>query len=182
MTFLFASYETTAASLTFCLYLLAKFPEYQQKIRAELSQTSSIQTVSVYREALRLYPPAYMLARELVDNITIDNRLLKKKENVIVSVYGIHRHTAIWSKPDEFIPERFTTQYDIKANKFAFIPFGYGKRVCSGMQLAMIEAELVLKKLLTHFHFTQIEEKELNLEAMVTLHPKESLRLKIKAI
>lgn len=172
MTFIFAGYETTAASLAFCFYLLAKHQESQQIIRLQVD--SSDYTLAVYKEALRLYPPAYMLAREVVHPHQLAGNHLKVGENVLLSVHGIHKHPQFWSNPHAFLPERFLNS---DMHKFAYIPFGYGKRVCSGMQLAMREAVIVLEKLLSHFQFSLHTRDELQVNAMVTLHPKNAVNL-----
>jgi enediyne biosynthesis protein E7 len=186
MTFIFAGYETTAASLAFCFYLLAKYKPHQQKIRDGSLIGSSEHAGCAYREALRLYPPAYMLAREVLQDDQLEALAVKKGDNLILSLYEIHRHTNYWKNANEFIPERFlkTNHSGTSANrhKFAFIPFGYGKRICSGMQLAFIEASIVLEKLLSHFTFSLSKHSNLAIEAMVTLHPKGEVNLIVEAI
>lgn len=182
MTFIFAGYETTAASLAFCFYLLAKHQYHQQKIRDELGGGSSKHAACVYREALRLYPPAYMLAREVLQENEFNGLVLKKGENLILSLYEIHRHKKYWVNGDDFTPERFLKANYSDRHKFSFIPFGYGKRVCSGMQLAFIEAGIVLEKILKDFRFSLQDKVSLSVEAMVTLHPKGALNLMVEAI
>lgn len=176
MTFIFAGYETTAASLSFCFYLLAKHPHYQEKIRQQLPNYTSY----VYKEALRLYPPAYMLAREVVHPNQLFHYHLKKGQNIILSIHEIHKHNLYWENPDEFKPERFSKSNEL--NKFSYLPFGYGKRICSGIQLAMMEANVILEKLINNFNFTLPKNSELRVEAMVTLHPKNNLNLIVESI
>jgi len=178
MTFLFAGYETTAASLAFTGYLLAKHPNYQQQIREDTNEM----TAAVYREALRLYPPAYMLARELRYQQMLGERLLGKGDNVILSLRELHRHEQFWPNGHDFMPERFLNTESLVKHKFAYLPFGYGKRVCSGMQLAMLEADIFLKKILTHYQLSLPETSELQLEAMVTLHPGSQLNLLVNKL
>lgn len=180
MTFIFAGYETSAASFAFCFYLLAKYPLHQQMIREETGVGSSVYVQAAYREALRLYPPAYMLAREVMHDHRLADAWLRKKDNVIVSLYKMHRHQHFWPNADQYMPRRFLPSNHHENHKFAFLPFGYCKRVCSGMQLAMIEATIVIKKLLQHFTFSlPDEDKGLQVKALVTLHPKNQVNLNI---
>lgn len=177
MTFIFAGYETSAASLTFSLYLLAKHPEWQSRIR-ESQQSEAV--VAVYREALRLYPPAYMLAREVTHAHLMGEHSLRKADNVIISVRETHRHHDYWHESHSFLPERFLKTNPVKRHKFSFIPFGYGKRICSGMQLAMIEAEIVLTRVIQQFHFKLTDDADLPIASMVTLHPNKPVKLTIE--
>lgn len=187
MTFLFAGYETTAASLTFCLYLLAEHPAYQDNILNESHTVNTYQlnqiksaamTAAIYRESLRLYPPAWILAREATKHDAYANQKINRGDNLILSIYQIHRHNDFWVNANDFIPERFMKNDEtIKKNKFAFIPFGYGKRICSGMQLAMLEATVVLLKIFKSIRLHPILNGNLKLDAMVTLHPQGKVML-----
>lgn len=105
MTFLFAGFETTAASLTSSFYLLAKYPELQEKII--LDDKKKTYTIAVYKEALRLYPPAWMLARQAVTDTMLGDQFIRKGDNIFLSVREIHRHKEEWEKPDACMPERF---------------------------------------------------------------------------
>ncbi len=177
MTFLFAGFETTAASLSFCFFLLGKHPAIQQRIADEaksinIHELDSLKkahyTMACYREALRLYPPAWILAREATENTLLTNTQIKKGDVVILAIREIHRHPDFWRDATEFMPERFLD--NTTRHKFSFIPFGYGKRICSGMQLAMLEATILLSKICSAFEIHSIED-HLSLEAMITLHP-----------
>ncbi len=182
MTFMFAGYETTAASLSFCLYLLASHQDAQQQASEEAQAGKTEYINAVYREALRLYPPAYMLAREALHEHQLADAKVKKGDNLILSLFELHRHPAFWQDSHQFIPARFLQPSHGETSRFAFFPFGYGKRVCSGMQLAMMEAAVILQALITHFKFKLPENSELKLEAMVTLHPQGRLDLLIERL
>jgi cytochrome P450 len=187
MTFLFAGYETTAASLAFCFYLLANNKNCQKNIFSEtnnsLTSLADIKklsyTAAVYKEALRLFPPAWILAREVVSKDTIAGHQLSIGDNVILCTKEIHRHKDFWPDQDNFMPERFLSR-DNRLHKFDFIPFGMGQRICSGNQLAMVESVNLLARLCKHYEFSIAENFTIETEAMVTLHPKNGIMLKVK--
>jgi cytochrome P450 len=182
MTFIFAGFETTAASLAFCLYLLGKHQNQQKLLRNEKKAGNNEYTTCVYREALRLYPPAYMLAREVTTSHVVHKVTLKKGDNIIISLFGAQRHPDFWTDSEDFLPQRFAKTNNVEQHRFSFLPFGYGKRVCSGMQLAMMEASIIIDKLISQFSFSSAENSNLQLDAMVTLHPGGPIHLKVESL
>lgn len=188
-TFLFAGFETTAASIAFSFYLLAKHPETQHHVYQEISQTlpSNAQltlqhlktmkyTQAVYQESLRLYPPAWILAREVKTTTTLGGTRIRPGTIILINVRGLHRHPGYWSSPNEFLPERFMNTS--LTHKYAYIPFGMGKRICSGVQLAMCEATYFISKMLLDFKFELKEHGRLRTKAMVTQHPETKIEIK----
>src|SRR5262249_9013218 len=117
MTFLFAGHETTAASLAFTFLLLAQNPEYQKPIADGDENT----TLDVYKESLRLYPPAYMLAREATRNATLLGTPVRKGDQLILGITELHRNPRFFDNANEFVPERFRQRMK---HPLAFIPFG----------------------------------------------------------
>jgi cytochrome P450 len=174
MTFLFAGFETTAASLASSLYLIAKYPELQEKIIGDDDKKSY--TTAVYKEALRLYPPAWMLARQAVTDTLLCEQNIAKGDNIFLSVREIHRHPDYWSLPDSCKPERFFL--DDKP-RFSFLPFGMGKRICSGHAMAMMEAVLAISRLCQRYQFSLPDNQPLKMQAMVTLHPVGNINLRV---
>jgi len=174
MTFLFAGFETTAASLTSCLYLIAKHPELEEKIIRDDDKKSY--TTAVYKEALRLYPPAWMLARQAVTDTLLCEQNIAKGDNIFLSVREIQRHPECWDSPDSCKPERFLL--DDKP-RFSFIPFGMGKRICSGHAMAMMEAVLAISRLCQLYQFSLPGNQPLKIQAMVTLHPAGNVNLRV---
>lgn len=194
MTFLFAGFETTAASLTFCFYLLAKSKNAQEFIRKESANFKEGQnleldqirgyyyTIAAYKEALRLFPPAWILARQAGKDDVIGSHIVKKNDNIIICIRQIHRKSQLWSNPHSFVPERFMLKDEHAAwrkNKCAFMPFGVGQRICSGHQLAMLEAINAIVQLCRQFVFSNETEHEIPIEAMVTLMPKNPVYIKV---
>ena len=174
MTFLFAGFETTAASLASCLYLIAKHPELHEKIIGDDDKKSY--TTAVYKEALRLYPPAWMLARQAVTDTLLCEQKITKGDNIFLCVCEIHRHPECWDSPDSCKPERFLL--DDKP-RFSFVPFGMGKRICSGHAIAMMEAVLAISRLCQRYQFSSLDDQPLKMQAMVTLHPVGNVNLRV---
>lgn len=150
LTFLFAGHETTAASLVFTLELLARHPEYQEKLHQSPTLSRAI-----YQESLRLYPPAYMLVRECQ----------KTGEQIIIATREIFRSPVSFHDPQKFQPERF-----LHAIPKAFFPFGLGAKSCIGESLAYLEADIILRLFCQHFHLTTAED-QIGARPMITLHP-----------
>jgi cytochrome P450 len=163
MTFLFAGHETTAASLAFTLLLLAQNPSYQDAIATGDADL----TLAVYKESLRLYPPAYMLARESVADDELLGFKVKKSDQVFIGISSMHRNEKFFERPDDFYPERFLTKLK---HPFAFIPFGAGGKSCVGERLAYLEATVILKMICQKYRIMPKVEKIL-IEPMITLHP-----------
>ncbi len=166
-TFLFAGHETTATSVLWTLALLAQNPRYQKE---EFIASS-------YQEALRLFPPAWILARDVLEEEEVRGHLIKAGSSLIIDVRAIHRHPRFWLKPDLFRPERFLSG---EVASRAFIPFGGGPKVCSGKGLASLEANIILEKLIQAFSFSPTPNTSLAVEEMITAHPKHELQLKVE--
>jgi cytochrome P450 len=160
MTFLFAGHETTASSLSFTFLLLGNHPEYRKRIVAGDEGLA----LMVYKEALRLYPPAYMLVRQATREAVLGGVEVKKGDQVIIGVKQIHRHPSFHQSPALFVPERF------KESSRAFLPFGAGSKDCIGEGVAYIEALTIIKSFCKSFDFTS-HQKDITSFPLVTLHP-----------
>lgn len=171
MTFLFAGHETTASSLAFTFLLLGNHPEYRQRI---LDGDEGL-VLMIYKEALRLYPPAYMLARQAVKDIELDGIQVRKGDQILIGVKQIHRHPAFHQDPEKFIPERF------KESNKAFLPFGAGPKSCIGEGIAYMEALAIIKLFCKTFEFSSCQE-EITSFPLVTLHPSSKQYLNIKGL
>ncbi len=163
MTFLFAGHETTAASLAFTLLLLAQNPKYQDLI----ANGDDPITLAVYKESLRLYPPAYMLARQAESHDTLKGHEIRKGDQVIIGITELHRNKNYFSRPNDFAPERFLENLN---HPFSFIPFGAGGKSCVGERLAYLEATIVIKMICQTFSLS-ISNESIKSEPLITLHP-----------
>lgn len=181
LTFIVAGHETTALALAWALYLCAFDPDVQAAARDEAQAVlgnraataadlpALPRTRAIVDEAMRLYPPAAFLARTAQVQDSLLGREVKPGDTVILPVYALHRHHALWDRPDSFDPGRFA---DPKAvNRFAYIPFGDGPRICIGASFAIQEAVIILSTLLARFRFAPVAGREPKPVMILTLRP-----------
>ncbi len=160
--FFLAGHETSASALAWALYLLARYPAWQDEIATEVQglepdfgAISSLKiTRDVFREVLRLYPPVPMMVREAACPQTFRKRAVKTGSQIVLSPWHLHRHERIWESPDTFDPSRWQTDSGKACAREAFMPFSAGPRVCTGAGFAMIEGVLLLALIVRHFKIT----------------------------
>lgn len=192
ITFIGAGHETTANALTWSLYLLSQSPEWRERLAAEADRELAgggaetladrlVETRAVIEEAMRLYPPAATLTREAVEPDMLAGRRIKKGMQVVVSPFVVHRHRLLWRDPDLFMPERFLGEAREKIDRFAYLPFGAGPRVCVGASFALQEACIVLAHLMQAFRFEHVETHEVRPMQRVTLRPKDGMPMRVFA-
>jgi cytochrome P450 len=184
--FMFAGYDTTASSLIFATYLVAARTDVQSKIAAETKPASntdfeslktSAYVQSTYKEALRLYPSAYFLPRQTVEDDVLGGVKIKKNSQVFLSVRHIQRHPDYFERANEFIADRFVTGIKYP---YSFIPFGGGPRVCIGAALAKLEATLVLQRLCERYEMRPAQAHPPEIEALITAHTNSPLPIFFK--
>ncbi|WP_411030078.1 cytochrome P450 [Spongiimicrobium sp. 3-5] len=176
-----AGHETTANALSFALFLLAKHPEVQNKARQEVmgidiaagdifQQIGQLSFVKqCVEEALRLYPPAYVIDRILMEEDTFEGITYDKGTLFLMSIYEIHRYSKFWETPEEFCPERFDAANGKDFSEY-YYPFGAGPRMCVGNNFAMYEMILTLAEILQKYKIsTTMETVEIN--PMISLKP-----------
>lgn len=162
MTFFLAGHETTAVALSWALFLLHQNEEACYKARTEgtrlLSEGVTLESLGqatylkqVAQEALRLYPPAWTLAREALEADQLGPYSISKGDTVVVNSYWLHRNLHHWKSPLEFKPERFEADAVKSRHKFAYIPFGGGPRLCIGHHFALFEMQIALATILSNF-------------------------------
>jgi cytochrome P450 len=173
-------------------YLLAKNPEIFQKLRDELKvlegRTPTLDdlpripyALQVFKEALRIYPPAYILTRTPTEDVFIDGYKIKKGAIVMISPYLLHRKEEFFPDPEKFDPGRFSPENEKTIPRQAYLPFGAGPRVCIGNQFAMIEGHLVTTTIAQKFSFEMAELSPVEMEPLITLRPKGGIRVKVKS-
>ncbi|MEQ8790156.1 MAG: cytochrome P450 [Pirellulaceae bacterium] len=183
--------ETTAVALTWTAYLLARHPEWQQQVRDEIDRVvgrreatyddlEHLPTVEMtLKEAMRLYPPAYVTTRETLEPVEIAGYPIPQGAQVHLGIYLAHRDPRWWSDPREFRPPRFADGEPV--HRGAYLPFGAGPRACIGRNMAMMEGALVLTTLLQHLQLSLADDQhEPELEAQISLHPKHGVRLNLQ--
>ena len=181
LTFILAGHETTALALSWALYLLANHPHYQERAieeakgqlngriagEADLAHLPFIR--QIIDETMRLYPPAAIVSRTAMDRDVLCGRQIRKGDTMILPLYALHRSRLLWQDPDLFIPERFENPKSI--DRFAYIPFIDGPRVCIGAQFAINEAVIILASILTRFRFRPVVGKVPDPVMVLTLRP-----------
>jgi len=194
MTMLIAGHETTANALSWIWYLLDRHPEEQERLLEEVvrelgGETPSFANINrlkrlrmVFMEALRLYPPVWMIDRRALGADRLGEISVSKGDLVIISSYALHRKPDLWKDPDLFRPERFEPGHEEQTNKFAYLPFGSGPRVCMGMGFAMIESQIILATLLTRFRARLWEQSTILPRPIVTLRPEKPVLLRLEKL
>ena len=186
--FFLAGHETSASALGWGLYLLAMYPDWQDKVAAEgqgtdlssFSQLSRLKvTRDVFRETLRLYPPVPMMVRETEQPETFRARAIKRGAQVVLSPWHLHRHARIWDNPDAFDPTRFDSENGRQALRDAYMPFSAGQRVCTGAGFAMAEGCLLLALLCAAYRFDIVEGDAPVPVAHLTVRSRDGIRLRI---
>jgi cytochrome P450 len=189
ITVFLAGHETTAIALSFALWLLAGNPAAQERARDEVAALGRDPTTAdvarlpfvsaVVKETMRLYPPAWAVAREVKAPLSVSGFALPVGAQVVVSPWIVHRDPRWWAEPLAFRPERFLAPAE-PVHRFAYFPFGGGPRVCIGNHFATLEAILVLATLLRARRFTRADAVEPDLLPAVTLRPRNGLRLRVQ--
>ncbi|HSV85100.1 MAG TPA: cytochrome P450 [Levilinea sp.] len=191
ITILIAGHETVASALTWSCYLLAKNPPQWEQMHAEVSRVLGANlptpaslidiplTGQVFSEALRLYPPAWLITRKAIEADQIDGIDIPAGASIIISPYAVHRHPQFWEDPERFDPSRFSPEREINRPRFAYIPFGGGPRLCIGDQFAMIEAQTVLAMVTQRFRLELLPHRPIEADSLVTIRPRHGLPMKI---
>lgn len=184
VTMLMAGHETTAKALTWTSVLLHNHPEVAQRLDAELDgvlagripNAADVPNLpfcqQVIQEALRLYPPVWLLSRRSVGEDQLGEFDVPAGTLVCVSPYILHRDERFWERPQDFDPDRFSEARSVGRPDYAYIPFSGGPRHCIGRHLAMLEAQLVLATIRQRVRVTLVEGHPIEPEALVTLRPR----------
>ena len=190
LTFIVAGHETTALTLAWALYLCAFDPAVQEAARAEAkavlgegpATAAHVGQLPLVRqivdEALRLYPPAAFLSRTARAPDTLCGREIRPGDTVILPIYALHRHHTLWDDPDQFRPARFADPKAIE--RFAYLPFGDGPRICIGANFALQEAVIILATLLARFRFAPVPHRGPRPVMILTLRPEGGIWLTVE--
>ncbi len=181
LTFVVAGHETTALSLAWSLYLVAFDQGVQDRARAEAQSVLQGRAATaadvanlpyirqIIDEALRLYPPAGMLSRTALAHDRLCGHEIRKGDTCIVPIYALHRSRLLWDDPDAFRPDRFEDRKSV--DRYAYLPFGDGPRICIGASFALQEAVIILATLLGRFRLTPVKGRDPNPVMIITLRP-----------
>jgi cytochrome P450 len=189
LTLIVAGHETTAAALTWTWYLVSQHPEVAEQLSAEapispgplgLDAAESLGfTHQVVQEALRLYPPGWLLTRRTIEADELGGYAIGPRTDVFISPYLLHRHPAFWSEPEHFRPERFAGADAAERHKFSYIPFAVGPRHCIGEGLAMFEMLVHVHRMSQRFRLSRAGDDPIELEAQINLRPRSNLLMTV---
>jgi unspecific monooxygenase len=180
-TMILAGHETTATALFWALYLLALDPTTQEEVAREVQDAAAGGALDLERlkftravmdETMRLYPPAFLIARAADGPDTIAGLPVRRKDVILIAPWILHRHEKLWRDPNAFIPSRFMT--GTPPDRFAYLPFGVGARVCIGAHFALVEATLALAKMIGAFRVTLVDKEPVKPIGVVTTQPDRS--------
>lgn len=184
MTLFLAGHETTALTLSWAWYLLAQHPEVESRLVAEWREVLAGRhptpedlprmpyTEAVILEAMRVYPPVWLLGRQAVRTCQLGGYTVKPGTTIFMSQWVMHRHPDYFPEPTAFRPERWLDGLAKRLPKFVYFPFGGGPRVCIGNTFSMMESGLILPMVGHAWRFTHEPEQPVGLQPMITLQPK----------
>lgn len=192
VTIMLAGHETTSNALTWTWYLLAKHPEVATKLHEELDRVLAGRiptmedlrdlpyTLQVFKEVLRMYPPAWSLnSRESKTETTLGGYSIPAGTQFFISPHAMHHRADFFPEPDVFRPERWTPEFEKSLPRFAYYPFGGGARVCIGNAFAMMEAQLILAALASRYAPELVSTAEPEMLARITLSVKGGLEMRL---
>jgi cytochrome P450 len=177
-TMILAGHETTATALFWALYLMALDPETQEEVAAEtqgepLDSMADIErqkfTRAVMDETMRLYPPAFLIARAALEPDDIAGLEVAPRDIIMIAPWLLHRHEKLWDQPNAFIPKRFLSSE--APDRFAYLPFGAGPRICIGAPFARAESVLALARLIGAYRVELVDEQPVVPLGIVTTQP-----------
>jgi cytochrome P450 len=190
---LMAGHETTANALGWTLYLLARHPDADARLHAELRDVLASRAGfepadldrlpyarAVITETVRLYPPAWFVGRTALQDVTVGGHVIPRGASVLMSQYVAHRDARQFDEPEAFRPERWTTEFAAGLPRGAFFPFSAGDRHCLGESFAWLEALLALATLVERWRFELVPGQDIRPKPSITLRPNAHMRMIVR--
>jgi cytochrome P450 len=183
MTLVLAGHETTANALTWAFFLLATSPDVVARLRAEIRDVLGerapaiedlprlVYAERVVQEAMRLYPPAWVLEREALADDVVGGHRIPARTTIVIAPYLMHRDPRVWEAAERFDPDRFAPERFGEPQKQAYMPFGDGPRICIGKGFAMMEAKVALVMMARRFDVQLCARETIGMEPGITLRP-----------
>ena len=193
LTFIFVGHETTALSLAWTWFLLARNPECEARALAQarahvggaaptLDELSNLPYLkNVFLESLRLYPPVWGLARQTTKETEVRGVTLPAQTILIAIPYLTHRHPDFWPDPERFDPTRFEPETEKSRPRYAYYPFGGGPRLCIGMGFALLEAQIIMAAILKRYRLELVAEQKIEVALWATLRPRHGIQMRLHA-
>ncbi|MDT5122570.1 MAG: hypothetical protein QOC96_2052 [Acidobacteriota bacterium] len=189
ITLFLAGQETTALALSWAWYLLARHPEAESRFWQEIEEVLGNRapeaadmprlkfTEMIAKESLRLYPPAYVVGRQAVNDCEIGGYFVPACMQMFMPTWVVHRDPRFFADPNEFKPERWTPEFISALPKYAYFPFGGGPRVCIGNTFAMMEVVLLLATIAQKFHLRLAPNQKVTLQPAMSLRPRDGIKM-----
>lgn len=192
MTLFFTGHETTALALAWTFYLLGQNPEAEQKLQTEVDtvlegRAPNFQDLArmpyldmVFKESLRLYPPAFGVVREAVNDCEIGGYPIPKGATLAMFQWAVHRDTRFFDRPEAFLPERWQNDFAKTLPRCAYFPFGAGPRLCIGNTFAQAEVPMLLAAIVQKFQLKLVPDHRVTTAPSLTLRPLKGIRVTLK--
>ena len=194
LTLVVAGHETTASGLNWTWYLLAQHPAAEARLHAELDRLPEAAlrapslgqaeqftyTRQVIDEALRLYPPGWLLSRRTIEPDVLSGYEIPAGSNVLLPLYLLHRHPRYWHDPDAFIPERFASEHEAERLRFAYMPFAAGPRHCIGETFALYEMLMHVQRVARVLRLRHEPREAFALEAQINLRTRHPVYMRLE--
>lgn len=189
MTLFLAGQESTANSLVWTWYLISSHPEVEKKIHDEIDSVLGGRlptlddlgklsyTHNVFKEALRLYPPAWALARHVKEDYEVGGYTIPAGADIFISQYVVHRDPRLYKEPERFIPERWESDETKELPRFAYFPFGGGPRRCIGEPFAWMEGVIIIATIAPKWKMRLVPHQKVEPEPLITIRPKGGLKV-----
>jgi cytochrome P450 len=176
MTLFVAGHETTAQAMAWSWYLLAQHPKQFERLRDE----GMPYALRVMKESMRLYPPAYVIARSALRDTSVGGFPIRNGDLVMIAPWLFHRDPRLFEDPLRFDPDRFLPEREAALPRFAYMPFGGGKRICIGNQFALMEGQIILSTIARHVSMELTSRRPPGLQPFITLRPKNGVQVRIR--
>ncbi len=192
MTLFFTGHETTGLALSWTWYLLAQNPRVETKLVEELRSVLGGRlpsyddlrrlpyTEMVFKESLRLYPPAYAVVRKALDDCEVGGYRIPSGATLAMFQWSVHRDSRFFDQPGEFIPERWENDFQKRLPRCAYFPFGAGPRICIGDGFAKTEVPLLIASIAQRFHFDLVPTHPVLLSPSLTLRPRKGIKMVVR--
>jgi cytochrome P450 len=189
ITLFLAGQETTALTLSWAWYLLAKHPEAEAKLWQELEEVLGGRepevsdlprlkfTEMIAKESLRLYPPAYVVGREAIKDCEVGGYFVPSGMQMFMPPWVVHRDPRFFDEPDKFEPERWTPEFINALPRYAYFPFGGGPRVCIGNSFAMMEIILLMAAIAQKFRLELVPNQKVSIVPAMSLRPRDGIKM-----
>lgn len=189
LTLFLAGQESTANSLVWTWYLISQNKQIEKKMHEEIDSVLNGRlpnlddlgklsyTQNVFKEALRLYPPAWAVARHVKEDYEVEGYVIPAGADIFMSQYVVHRDPRLYRNPDRFIPERWDSEETKDLPRFAYFPFGGGTRRCIGEPFAWMEGVILIATIASKWKMRLVPHQKIIPQALITIRPKNGMNM-----